>query len=161
MLNYRTRCSIRCQRLKQYRTVLNPLALMATRRTGGRNYHTSEYRTIFAHAVDLRLAIRDHLRRLEAKLLSRSIIFIDELPPPVPDYWSLRAQSTTKLARAALLVWKIQSKVERDVETFHTFIGVLEEDKERYCSILSKLQQTYSKFLKGTSVYSIGILGSH
>ena len=36
------------------------------------------------------------------------------------------------------------SKVEQDAKTFHTFIGLLEEDKERYSTILSKLRQTYA-----------------
>ena len=128
---------------------------------GGRD--TSEYRTIFACAIDLRLAIHRHdLTQLEDKLSSRNIISKSELSSSISKgelsssiskgesaAYESSWKEPPKLARAASLVWLIQNKVEQDAKTFHTFIGLLEEDKERYHTVLLKLQQTYAQFQQG------------
>ena len=98
-----------------------------------------EYQTIRALTNDLRLAVRCDLLSLGGQLLAEGLI-----SPDSED--SLRNMMQTEAKRAADCVNLITTKVEEDPQNYHTFLRVLQADFFQYKSILSKLQETYTKF---------------
>ena len=98
-----------------------------------------EYRTMLALTNDLRLAVKCDLLSLGGQLLAEGLISPDNED-------SLRNMMQTEAKRAADCVNLITTKVEEDPQYFHTFFRVLQADSFQYKSILSKLQQNYTKF---------------
>ena len=100
-----------------------------------------EYRTVVALTNDLRLSVRSDLLSLGGQLLSYGLISPDSEE-------RLRNAMHTEAQRAATCVDLITSKVEEDPRNYHTFIRVLQVDPYQYQFIVSKLQQTYTRYVQ-------------
>ena len=97
---------------------------------------TPEYRTMLHCTDDLRTAVQPHLLTLGGTLLSDDLISTD-------DESELRNEMHIEAKRAARLVELIRLKVKLEPQNYHTFVRILENDRDTYKYILKKLRQKY------------------
>ena len=107
---------------------------------------TPEYRTVFTHAIDLRLAFHKWYDRDESR-------FVRLLGDMGLDQSAFEGKYESNLSLMAAVVWQVQRRVEVDAFVYHTIIRVLENNPllSTYTpNILSKLRETYAHFQQGT-----------
>ena len=106
--------------------------------------NSAEYNTLLNLTVDLRLAVSSDLIFLTGALLATRMIS--------PDNDSeLRNTLHSTAERSAKLVELVQKKARQNCRHYHTFIGILQGNKDHYKDILQKLEQTYLSHQKDDS----------
>ena len=106
-----------------------------------------EYRTLFHHTTDLRLALQDDLTQISGFLFKNHLITQNQS-------CNFRNTTFSKKDRVADLVDGIQVKVKQDVNCYYTFISILNSiENGYYSSILRKLEETLNDCQKGNSYY--------
>ena len=100
---------------------------------------TPEYRTMLRCTRALRTAVQPHLFALGASLVSEDLISTD-------NYSDLRNTMHSESERAARLVEILQLKVKLESENYHTFVRILDDDRDIYKDILKTLSEKYRTF---------------
>ena len=97
---------------------------------------TPEYRTMVKCTHVLRTAVQTHLFSLGASLLSEELISTDNDS-------DIRNTMHSEPERAARLIEILQLQVKLEPQNFHTFRGVLDNDRDIYKDILKTLREKY------------------
>ena len=110
---------------------------------------TPEYRTVFTHAIDLRLAFHKWYDWDE----SHFVRLLGDMGFHGFDLSVFEGNCESSLSLMAALVWQVQSMVEEDAKTYHELIRVLVKNPLLLTytpNILLKLRETYAHFQQGT-----------
>ena len=100
---------------------------------------SAEYRTMIDLTSELRLAVRPELISLTGSLLASRLISPDN------DIELRDAAHSGEVERSARLVELVQNKVRQNPRHYHSFIGILQGNKDQYRDILQRLEQTYQE----------------
>ena len=101
--------------------------------------NSAEYKTLIDHTSELRVAVRSTLVSLSGALLaSRLISFDNDI--------ELRDTAHSEVERSAKLIELVQDKVRLNTRHYHSFIGILRGNQDRYSDILQLLEQTYGSY---------------
>ena len=100
---------------------------------------TPEYRTMLRCTRALRTAVQPHLFALGASLVSEDLISTDNDS-------DLRNTMHSEPERAARLVEILQLKVKLESQNYHTFVRILDDDRDIYKDILKTLSEKYQTF---------------
>ena len=100
---------------------------------------TPEYRTMVKCTRVLRTAVQTHLFSLGASLLSEELISTDNDS-------DIRNTMHSEPERAARLIEILQLQVKLEPQNFHTFLSVLNNDRDIYKDILKTLKEKYQSF---------------
>ena len=87
----------------------------------------------------LRTAVQPHLFALGASLVSEDLISTDNDS-------DLRNTMHSEPERAARLVEILQLKVKLESQNYHTFVRILDDDRDIYKDILKTLSEKYQTF---------------
>ena len=87
----------------------------------------------------LRTAVQTHLFSLGASLLSEELISTDNDS-------DIRNTMHSEPERAARLIEILQLQVKLEPQNFHTFLSVLDNDRDIYKDILKTLREKYQSF---------------
>ena len=115
-----------------------------TRTTSTQPSETPEYMTMVRCTRALRTAVQTQLFSLGASLLSAGMISTDNDS-------DIRNTMHSEPERAARLIEILQLKVELESQTFHTFLSILDKDRDIYKGILKMLREKYQSFCTGNS----------
>ena len=101
-----------------------------------------EYNTIIQCTPKLRTAVKGHLTVLSGRLLENYLVDSEKES-------DLRNEFHSESKRAAWLVELVLDKVKLNPASYHTFVKVLEEDKDAFMDILELLSTTYRSLTGG------------
>ena len=101
---------------------------------------SAEYRAVIDLTSELRLAVRPELISLTGSLLASRLI------SPGNDIELRDTAHSGEAERSARLVELIQNKVRQNPHHYHSFIGILQGNKDQYGDILQRLEQAYQKW---------------
>jgi hypothetical protein len=100
---------------------------------------TPEYRTMMCCTCALETAVRTHLFLLGRSLLSEKLISDD-------NYSELTNMHNPEFQRAARLIEILRLKVKLRRQNFHSFLSVLDNDRDTYEDILKILREKHQSF---------------
>ena len=98
--------------------------------------NSAEYSTLIDLTSELRLAVRSELISVTGSLLASRLISLD-------NDIELRNTGHSEVERSARLVELVQNKVRQNPRHYHSFIGILQGNRDQYRDILQQLEQTY------------------
>ena len=107
--------------------------------TSAQPSETPEYRTMVKCTRVLRTAVQTHLFSLGASLLSEELISTDNDS-------DIRNTMHSEPERAARLIEILQLQVKLEPQNFHTFLRVLDNDRDIFKDILKTLREKYQNF---------------
>lgn len=105
---------------------------------------TAEYSTLLDLTNELRLAVRPELISLSGSLLALRLI------SPESEAKLRDTAAHSEVERSAKLVELVQKKVQLNPRHYHSFIGILQGNKDQYRDILQELNLQYTKHQDAT-----------